>query len=89
MDFANAPLNLAVTTMKINRSKGDKGPDEWSPQNPMFACQHLEKFNSIIQRYKIVMITAEKKALTTQAKACNKNEVPCSSKIQLEIRQAS
>lgn len=68
--FANDPLNLAITAKKINRSKGDKGPDEWRPPNPGLVCSYAQSFRKVANKYGLKLIPTETAALMSQLKSC-------------------
>ena len=70
MAFANDPANLVVTVKKINRSKNDKGPDEWQPPNPRLACRYLRQFKEVVIHYRLMLIPAEKQSLAVQLAKC-------------------
>ena len=55
-DFANDPDNLLTTSLSANRSKGEKGPDQWLPS--INKCSYAQGWELLIEKYGL-MTTAE------------------------------
>lgn len=66
--FANDPANLAASSASANRSKGDKGPSEWMPDNYTFQCEYGMQFASVAVKYDLTITQADYNAIVN---ACN------------------
>jgi hypothetical protein len=69
--FANDPENLLVTSPSANRSKSDRGPDEWMPQYKPYHCTYLGKWVDIKFKYDLTFPDAELEYLISRSKECN------------------
>jgi hypothetical protein len=59
--FANNYIDqyhLVLLSVKLNRSKGSKGPDKWMP--PFNRCLYIKTFTNIVSKYKLVLSLNEK-----------------------------
>ncbi len=70
-DFSNDPLNLVVTAKKINRSKGEKGPDEWETPKKSLNCKYVKQFLAVVFYYKLHLVPTEKISLQAQLRRCS------------------
>ena len=57
--FANDPMNLAASSASANRSKGDKGPSEWMPDNVAFHCEYGMQFAAVAVKYDMPITPAD------------------------------
>ncbi|WP_158071601.1 HNH endonuclease family protein [Pseudonocardia sp. Ae717_Ps2] len=55
--FANDPDNLLAVSAQVNRSKSDKGPEQWMP--PVDACVYAHDFVRVATRYQLT-VTADR-----------------------------
>jgi hypothetical protein len=55
--FANAPANLISVEARLNRQKGDKGPDKWLP--PKNKCQYIVRFLRVYKTYNLNLTNSE------------------------------
>jgi hypothetical protein len=55
--FANAPANLLSVEARLNRQKGDKGPDNWLP--PKNKCQYISRFLRVYKTYDLKLTSSE------------------------------
>lgn len=62
-DFANDPDELVITSLHINRSKGDRAPDEWLPENEVAKCIYLYRWKRIKEKYDLSSTSKEEIAL--------------------------
>lgn len=68
--FANDLDNLVATTASANRSKGDSGPDEWSPLTKTGACRYAERYVAIKARYELGVTPGQRSALEDTLDQC-------------------
>ncbi len=55
--FANDPVNLLAVDLRLNRSKGAKGPDKWMPPNEAFKCPYLKIWDTVLKKYPLLKMT--------------------------------
>ncbi|WP_407695840.1 GmrSD restriction endonuclease domain-containing protein [Shewanella avicenniae] len=68
--FANDQRNLVAVEASLNRSKGDKGLDEWLP--PANQCQYIARFLRVLKQYQLNVSATEEaqfSKLRTQCKS--------------------
>jgi hypothetical protein len=68
--FANDFTNLVAVENRINRAKGDKGPDEWMPPRHEYRCEYLKRFDGVVISYKLMYAPSEKRVIDRMKKAC-------------------
>ena len=51
--FANDIENLIMVSVECNGVKSDKAPSEWMPKNIGYHKEYVERFNYILQKYKL------------------------------------
>lgn len=68
--FANDLHNLVATTASANRSKGDQGPDEWSPVWHEGACRYAERYVNIKRLYHLAVTAQQRDALEATLATC-------------------
>ncbi|EAZ97460.1 HNH endonuclease family protein [Marinobacter sp. ELB17] len=66
--FANDPVNLWPVELGLNRSKGDRGPDQWLP--PAGQCGYVARFYRIVKIYQLEPRPAETKWIKTFLEIC-------------------
>lgn len=69
--FANDPTNLAAASASVNRSKGDRGPDEWSPPDPAARCVYAARYVATKARYDLAVTDGQRAALTRVLGGCS------------------
>ena len=57
--FANDPDNLAVTSLSVNRSKGDRNILEWTPADPARRWAYAYRYKIIKDQYNLSYTPAE------------------------------
>jgi hypothetical protein len=62
--------HLVPITLSSNRSKGDKGPDEWTPSKPAAKCRYALAWNRIKARWHLSATAPEWDALVNLAASC-------------------
>jgi hypothetical protein len=73
--FANDmidPLHLLAVTARLNRQKGARGPDTWLPPDTAFSCAYVAAWESIKQRWQLVISAPEQQAIDSvrQVRTC-------------------
>lgn len=68
--FANDFDQLVATTAKQNRTKGDKGPYKWMPENKLAHCDYSKVYIYTISKYKLNIIKEDKAALQNALNTC-------------------
>lgn len=58
--FANDPDNLLAVYLGQNRSKGDRHPLIWMPENKAYHCEYLARWIFVKQKYGLFLRTAVK-----------------------------
>ncbi|MCO7223497.1 YHYH domain-containing protein [Pleionea sp. CnH1-48] len=59
-EFANDTENLLVVLDRLNSQKSASGPDSWLPPQFFYQCEYVEKFDSIVKKYKLKYQSGEK-----------------------------
>ncbi|NMP04851.1 HNH endonuclease [Pseudoalteromonas arctica] len=70
-EFANDFENLIAVEDNANQSKGAKPPQDWMPENRLFHCEYLKKWNYIKTKYSLGKSKAENSYINNLAKAMN------------------
>lgn len=68
--FANDPINLWPVEASLNRSKGDRGPDEWMP--PAGECQYISRFVRIVIKYDLKPSEADAREFNRLLDTCRR-----------------
>jgi len=69
--FANDLENLILVDAGLNRSKQDKGPDQWMPPNHLFRCNYIYRWKLLIEKYpSLAMTSSESRVFSNQMSAC-------------------
>lgn len=68
--YANDPDGLVVTSAHSNRSKGDRGPDQWRPQNRDHWCAYASKWVGMKLKYRLTVTSSERDALGQMLETC-------------------
>ncbi len=71
MDFANLSINLLPVSATANRSKGNKGPDQWMPENKYYRCDYLKKFDEIVSLYSLQYTPREIRIIERMKQSCS------------------
>lgn len=67
--FANDPVNLAASAASSNRSKGDKGPAEWLPENYSYHCEYGMQFANVAVKYDLAITQADYNAIANSCES--------------------
>lgn len=67
--FMNDAQNLALTSDRINRSKGDSLPGEWLPPNSGSHCAFIAVFLSVLRSYNLTL-PRDRRILELEAQEC-------------------
>lgn len=65
--------SLVGVTSSTNRSKGDKDPDEWLPEEQQ--CRYVKHWVAVKHRWRLSVDSAEKETLTTLAADCTNTTI--------------
>jgi hypothetical protein len=63
-EFANDPLNLAVTHKKYNRQKGPKSILDWLPVHKNYACRYQLDWLNVKEKYLLPISQDEKEVVS-------------------------
>lgn len=70
--FANdRSIELLPVDRASNQSKGDSGPGEWMPPNRAYWCAYDARFVTILAKYLLPVIAADKTAMTAVLRICS------------------
>ena len=61
---------LVAVSFVVNRSKGDRSPDEWKPPNQADWCAYARAWVAVKVRWHLTVTVAEKDALTSMLLMC-------------------
>lgn len=70
------PLTLIAVAKSANRSKGDKSPSQWLPQNKKYHCQYLKNWLIVKDYWQLAISDSENLFLTTKLKQCQNAKKP-------------
>jgi len=62
-EFANDPLNLIAVEKKVNRKKGDRGPEKWRPPDHAFWPEYAKRWRAVKKKYGLTISAKEETAL--------------------------
>jgi hypothetical protein len=68
--YANDPTVLVVTNASLNRSKGDRGPDEWAPVNHDAACKYVRRYEFIKRVWRLHTTGSQRSAIRRTLATC-------------------
>jgi hypothetical protein len=68
--YANDPLVLVITNASLNRSKSDRGPDEWAPINHAAACKYVRRYRQIKLAWGLHSTPAQRAAIRRTLATC-------------------
>ena len=69
-EFANDKSHLLAVSASANRSKSDRNPAEWWPENEAYACDFATKYVDVAAKYELQFSKADVKALEKGLKTC-------------------
>lgn len=69
-NFANDLDHLVVTSQKENRTKGDKTPSKWLPDNKKSHCDYAKIYVNILYKYNLNVTQEDKDVLNKLLNAC-------------------
>lgn len=70
IQFANDIGNLLAVSATSNRSKSDKSPDKWMPQNKQFHCEYLKRYKNIKSQWNLSYDNKELKFINDNLVGC-------------------
>ena len=62
--------HLLAVSGSSNRSKGDKGPDQWRPDNEVFWCEYAQAWASVKFVWGFSATEAERQAVKEMLERC-------------------
>lgn len=65
--------SLVAVTASANRSKGDKDPDDWLPEQQQ--CRYVKQWVAVKHRWRLTVDSSEKETLTTLAAGCTNTTI--------------
>lgn len=68
--FANDRTQLLAVSAKENRSKSDKGPENYMPPKREFQCEYSKKWVTTAKKYGITVTEGDKRALKAGLQKC-------------------
>ena len=68
--YANDKSQLLAVSASANRSKSDKNPAEWWPENDAYSCQLATKYVDVATKYRLQFSKADVKVLEKGLKTC-------------------
>lgn len=68
--FANDKSHLLAVSASANRSKSDRNPDAWWPENEAYSCQFATKYVDVAAKYDLQFSRADVRALERGLKTC-------------------
>lgn len=68
--FANDETQLLAVSAKENRSKSDKGPENYMPPRREFQCEYSKKWVATATKYGITVTEGDKRALKAGLQKC-------------------
>lgn len=74
--FANDFSNLKATSQSTNRSKGDRGPDEWLPPLKAARCGYIREWSALKETYGLGMAEGEHTRITYMLEICSQGSEP-------------
>lgn len=68
--FANDPENLIPVDDNTNQAKGDKGPDQWRPEQKSYWCEYAETWEYVKGKYSLTIGHKERQSLQIMRNTC-------------------
>lgn len=69
--IANDPINLVVTDLSANRSKGSQRADTYLPPDAEFRCEYVQRYVTVKDKYDLTVTQAEFDRLSEEWNVCS------------------
>ena len=69
-NWLDDPDHLTAVTMDANRTKGEKGPEEWRPPDEGYWCRYAVDWTEIKERWGLTMTEPEAEAIVKMLGTC-------------------
>ena len=69
-NYLTDPWHLVALSASVNRSKGDRAPDEWRPPQPSAWCTYAREWKMVKARWLLAITLAEQRALDEMEASC-------------------
>ena len=69
-NYLDDPDHLIAVTARANRSKGDKGPEDWKPPDETYWCQYATDWTEIKARWGLTMTQTEAETVLEMVSTC-------------------
>jgi len=71
-NYLSDPWHLAALSASVNRSKGDRGPDQWRPPQQSAWCSYARDWKMVKARWLLAITDAEERALDEMLASCGR-----------------
>lgn len=78
------PFSLIAVSASSNRSKSDRDPAEWLPENTAFRCAYTARWIAVKFRWRLTIDSAERNALASLLNSCSAKELQLNQKVPVK-----